>query len=253
MSRSSEIREEFRPVQHIAVKTRMQALIYHLRRTVDLQFNTVYRDMAKTLHHVRGQVLDVGCRNGPFKHLLGPETRYTGLDIESTSVFGRRNPDVIYYDGRTMPFADASYDFVICSEVLEHVPDTETFIAEIFRVLKPGGRAIFTVPWSARYHFIPHDYYRFTPSAFERIFANFSDLSVRARGTEISAIAAKFVALNARLILQGLRPTRWLTGLVPGLLLLPVTALALLFGQLGIYFRVGSDVDPLGYTIELTK
>lgn len=245
--------EQFRPIQHVAADSSLSVLVYHLRRGADLQFNSVYRDMARVLPGVRGKVLDVGCGNSPFAHLLGEGAEYTGLDIESAAEFGYRNPKVIYYDGKTIPFPDGVFDFVICSEVLEHVEETASFVAEVRRVLKTGGRAIFTIPWSARFHHIPHDYYRFTPSALERIFGDFAARRVSARGTEVSAIAAKFVALNARLILEGLRPARWLTGLLPGLLLLPVTTAAVFMGQLGIYLGLGSDADPLGYTIELTK
>lgn len=251
--RTDSSAEQFRPIQHIAADSLLNGLVFHLRRCVDLQFNSVYRDMARILPGVGGRVLDVGCGNSPFASLLDGSAEYTGLDVESAVVFGYYNPKVIFYDGKTMPFQDGAFDFIICSEVLEHVEKTAPFIAEIHRVLRTGGTAVFTVPWSARFHHIPHDYYRFTPSALESIFAGFAVKRITARGTEVSAIATKFVVLNARLLLGGLRPTRWVAGLIPGLLLLPVTAIAVLLGQLGIYLRLGADVDPLGYTIELTK
>lgn len=49
-------------------------------------------------------------------------------------------------DGLRLPFADASFDRIIASEVLEHVPDDLGVMAELFRVLKPGGRLAATVP-----------------------------------------------------------------------------------------------------------
>ncbi len=45
---------------------------------------------------------------------------------------------VVFYDGRIFPFADKEFDYVICSHVLEHVPDPDLFLAEIFRVGKRG-------------------------------------------------------------------------------------------------------------------
>ncbi|TYP90682.1 class I SAM-dependent methyltransferase [Blastococcus xanthinilyticus] len=54
--------------------------------------------------------------------------------------------EVVRGDLLHLPFPDASVDRVIASEVLEHVPDDATAMAEIFRVLKPGGRAAVTVP-----------------------------------------------------------------------------------------------------------
>jgi SAM-dependent methyltransferase len=45
-----------------------------------------------------------------------------------------------------LPFADAEFDMILCNHVLEHIPDDETAMREMYRVLKPGGMAIFQVP-----------------------------------------------------------------------------------------------------------
>lgn len=45
---------------------------------------------------------------------------------------------VVFYDGHLFPFKDAEFDYVICSHVLEHVPDVEAFLGEVFRVAKRG-------------------------------------------------------------------------------------------------------------------
>ncbi len=54
--------------------------------------------------------------------------------------------EVVRGDLLHLPFPDASVDRVMASEVLEHIPDDVTAMAEIFRVLKPGGRMVITVP-----------------------------------------------------------------------------------------------------------
>jgi SAM-dependent methyltransferase len=64
---------------------------------------------------------------------------YTCGDIDAA--LAEERVDVV-----RMPFEDASFDIVLCSHVLEHVPDDRTAIAEIRRVLRPGGRAIIIVP-----------------------------------------------------------------------------------------------------------
>lgn len=48
------------------------------------------------------------------------------------------NKPVVFYDGTKFPFKDKEFDYVICSHVLEHVPDIEGFLAEVFRVSKKG-------------------------------------------------------------------------------------------------------------------
>jgi SAM-dependent methyltransferase len=62
---------------------------------------------------------------------------------EYVKQFGHDRPletrkELVFYDGITFPFPDKSFDYVICSHVLEHVPDVEHFLSEIFRVARRG-------------------------------------------------------------------------------------------------------------------
>jgi len=65
------------------------------------------------------------------------------LDLQKES---RGNWNVLCGDALNLPFQDASFDKIICSEVLEHVKDEEQGIAELVRVLRPGGALAVTVP-----------------------------------------------------------------------------------------------------------
>ena len=112
--------------------------------------------------HCRGRVLDVGGwdffltarRKGvPFE-------RWTTLESDP-----RRLPEVddarvevVHGDGCRMDFADASFDTVLSVQVLEHVFEPIRMVAEIGRVLKPGGRAILLVPQTSTTHLAP-DYH----------------------------------------------------------------------------------------------
>ncbi len=66
--------------------------------------------------------------------------------------------------GKIWPVDDASVDLAFATETLEHVDDPAQFLSEAYRVLRPGGRLILTVPFSARWHFVPYDYWRYTPA-----------------------------------------------------------------------------------------
>jgi methionine biosynthesis protein MetW len=101
---------------------------------------------------VRGHtVLDVGCgdgaRYGARLHDSGVTVH--GVDISSVAVAEARKRGI---DARVscldsgLPYPDASFDAVICLEVLEHLVNPETVAREIRRVLKPGGRALISVP-----------------------------------------------------------------------------------------------------------
>jgi SAM-dependent methyltransferase len=111
-------------------------------------------------------------------------------------------PDIIYYDGKLMPFDDATFDCILCIEVLEHSEDPQLLLSEIARVIKPQGTVLLSVPWSAREHYLPHDYYRFTRQRLQCLFAenSFGDVEIRERGNDICAIANKLTILTVRLI-----------------------------------------------------
>ena len=107
-----------------------------------------------------GQVLDVGCGQKPYRAFIAAE-RYVGMEIESEGSSARRVADV-YYDGRTFPFPEGSFDAVLCSQVFEHVFTPAEFLAEIFRVLRPGGRLLLTVPFVWDEHEQPRDFARYS-------------------------------------------------------------------------------------------
>jgi len=61
-----------------------------------------------------------------------------------------------------LPFKDAVFDTVLCNEVLEHVPEPARLMAEVARVLKPGGVLLLTTPQTWGLHMEPYDFYRYT-------------------------------------------------------------------------------------------
>lgn len=251
--------EGFAPRAHWAPTTPVRRLLFYLRLVGDLQTNTIYRDLRRHLAGISGKILDVSCGNSPFRHLLNPVTcAYQGIDVQEAASFGYRNPDTVYYDGRVIPFADASFDVLLCTEVLEHVVDPTQMVREMHRVMKPGGRGIITLPWSARYHYQPRDYHRYTPSMLERLFTPFAKWTISPRGTDFSSIASKVVVAYLRNLSRikpsgikdwGFAPFR----LVAALIAAPVLLGALLLGHCGILFGLGSTDDPLGYTIVVRK
>jgi len=221
------------------------------RRVFDLQAATLWLDLTLLLPRLEGTVLDVGCGAQPYRSLLAPGTRYIGIDTaEARSRFGYAEPDTLYSSGETWPVADGSADAVLATETLEHVPDAACFLAEAARCLRAGGLLILTVPFAARYHFIPHDYWRFTPAALMQHLeaAGFAEIAVHARGTPVTVACYKLMALTPLLFFPARRGVarRWLLRLL-GAVTLPLFLLAALTGRFTLSQDWGDDC--LGYTV----
>jgi SAM-dependent methyltransferase len=243
--------ESWRPQLHAFAPGGLHALAGALRRFLDLQSGSIWRDVSAELPDVRGTALDVGCGAQPFRPLFHPSVRYIGIDTaDAKAHFDYEIPDTRYYHGRIWPVADASVDFVLCTETLEHVYDTRQFLGEARRCLAPAGRILITVPFAARWHYIPYDYWRFTPSSLANVLAEagFTGIVVCARGNEITVACYKVMALILPLLLpQGKSPLASLTLRLAGILFLPLFFLLAICGNLSL--RGAGGDDCLGYTV----
>ncbi|MBZ4036569.1 class I SAM-dependent methyltransferase [Flavobacterium sp. 17A] len=134
--------------------------------------NEIFKAVKNAIPQFKGKVLDSGCGSMPYKQIILENRKvesYVGLDIDTSLNYEGIKPDFLW-DGVTMPFENESFDVVISTEVLEHVPNPDAYLSEVRRVLKPGGIFFFTVPFLMSLHEVPHDYYRYTPYALEMIF-----------------------------------------------------------------------------------
>ena len=99
-------------------------------------------------------VLDAGCGSGRvFRYELATGCRVVGVDIGEEL---RDNPNIgerVRGDLERLPFAAASFDAVLASHVMEHLPRPERALSEVARVLKPGGRLLLLTP--NRFHYVP--------------------------------------------------------------------------------------------------
>ena len=222
-----------------------------LRRFLDLQAGSIWNDLSGILPFVPGTILDVGCGAQPYRQLLAPEATYLGIDtVDARSHFGYEMPDVRYFSGDIWPVEDASVNLVLCTETMEHVPDPSRLLDEAFRCLASGGTLLMTVPFAARWHFIPYDYWRFTPSGLERLLsrAGFLNVRVYARGDAVTVACYKVMALILRFILPQ-NPSAAIRALLRLLAipLIPVLALLALVANLSLRGPGGDDC--LGYTV----
>ncbi len=110
-------------------------------------------EIEKIVTHLRpagARVLEIGAGTGrQAQELAARGYALEAIEIPASNYAGDRLFAITDYDGRHIPFPDASFDVVFSSNVLEHVPDLVQMHAEIARVLKPGGYAVHIMPTHA--------------------------------------------------------------------------------------------------------
>jgi SAM-dependent methyltransferase len=114
---------------------------------------------------VRGVVFDYGCGGAPYATLFSQCAGYVAADLEP----GPKVDRVLQPDGMTKETANA-YDFVLSTQVLEHVRTPPLYVLECHRILRPGGRVLLTTHGMVVEHGCPHDYQRWTARGLEELF-----------------------------------------------------------------------------------
>lgn len=116
----------------------------------------IERSIALLSPRMRGKLLDVGCGRQPYRAYFRNAESITACDHDAS----RGNVDFTC-PADAIPVREASFDALLCTEVLEHVPDPKGACREFFRVLSPGGRALITTPMYWPAHEQPYDFFRF--------------------------------------------------------------------------------------------
>jgi SAM-dependent methyltransferase len=145
------------------------------------------------------RVLDVGAGSAPYRELF-EHAEYTTADWEQ-SVHVEGDPPDVTAPADALPIEDRSFDVVLNTQVLEHVPEPGRVLSELQRVLVEGGRLYLTVPLVWELHELPHDYYRYTPSALAHLLAGagFTEVDITPRNDCFATIAQ--LLLNARWVM----------------------------------------------------
>lgn len=99
----------------------------------------------------------------------------TDMRLVASDIYSSQSTDVLA-DGHFLPFRDASFDGVAAQSVLEHVLDPATVVAEIHRVLKPGGIVYAETSFMEQVHEAAFDFTRFTHNGHRWLFRNFDEI-----------------------------------------------------------------------------
>jgi SAM-dependent methyltransferase len=135
-------------------------------------------------------VLDMG-GGARFQKWLAPyKELFKDCDYRTMDYDARTGADVVG-DIHNIPLADESIDGIICHSVLEHIENPQRAMAEMRRILKPGGKLFVYVPsiypYHARKNFYP-DYWRFFDDTMRFLFKGMSDVEIVKRGGYFSAL-----------------------------------------------------------------
>ncbi len=126
-----------------------------------LSSRALRREIARAGESMRGLLVDVGCGAQPYRDCF-PQAEYVGMEVLQASEHGSRKYADLYFDGLNAPLLDGCADHLLCSQVLEHVFEPDLFLAELARVLAPGGTLLLTVPFVWDEHEQPYDYARYS-------------------------------------------------------------------------------------------
>jgi SAM-dependent methyltransferase len=149
------------------------------------------------------RILDAGAGSCPFKKYF-LHSKYESTDFEQ--IFDQRNKGLHNFicDLQKIPCEKNEYDFILNTEVLEHVPYPQEVIKEFYRILKPKGRLFLTTPQSWEVHGYPYNFFNFTKGGLELLFKNagFRIIGIYPRGGIFSEIGTKIKELPTNIFFQ---------------------------------------------------
>lgn len=154
----------FKPYILILEKIGMDSL--KIAQMDSLRYSIYYKTKQICSKHMGGIVLEIGAGGNylksEFKSLynvwisLDYDLRLDSIDLRG--------------DGQQLPLKNGIFDTIISIDVLEHVPNPEKFVSEMFRVIKPGGIVILSTPFFFYLHDAPFDFFRFSKFGLTTIF-----------------------------------------------------------------------------------
>jgi SAM-dependent methyltransferase len=155
-------------------------LTTRIGRALSAKLTRVTLDRFIVAHASEGRTLDVGAQTGPYRAYFPHRIAVDVRPAPGVHVVG---------DAQALGFTDAVFDVVLCTEMLEHVPEPQRAINEMRRVLKPGGVLLLTTRFLFPIHDAPHDYFRFTKYGLRHLLREFEVVDLREETTTIGTLA----------------------------------------------------------------
>jgi len=158
------------------------------------------RSLSRNLRPRR--ILDVGCGLKPYESILKEDgATYLGFDnpVTLTSAGHKATRADVFGDNLSLPFPAASFDMVVCTQVIEHSPEPGQLVREIARVIEPGGHLLLTGPMTWPLHEEPYDFFRFTNHGLRHLLtvAGLEVVTLVGRGGGFTTLGQIFLDLYA--------------------------------------------------------
>lgn len=119
--------------------------------------------------YLYGRLIDIGCGEKPYQKILA-EYVSSHIGVDHDSCIHDKSKIDLMGTAYSIPADNNSFDSALCTAVLEHLEEPELALVECYRVLKPGGIALYSVPFIWHLHEAPRDYYRFTKYGLDYLF-----------------------------------------------------------------------------------
>jgi SAM-dependent methyltransferase len=129
-----------------------------------INITLIERSIAWLAPELGGDLLDVGCGERPYAGYFTHVKSQRACDFDA-----KRGPVDFECPADRVPLPDASLDSILCTEVLEHVPDPDAVWREFHRLLRPGGKVLLTTPMYWPSHEEPYDFYRYPHFGLRRL------------------------------------------------------------------------------------
>jgi SAM-dependent methyltransferase len=140
------------------------------------------RALVPRISSLDGRILDVGGgRAAPHDDAWKPDVWRVRVDLSAA------HGPTLQGDVARLPFADGTFDGAVMFELLEHVPDPATAVAEVRRVLRPGARFLGSAPFVWPIHGDPNDYFRFSADGLRTLLRGFSDIRILPLGNAVGS------------------------------------------------------------------
>jgi SAM-dependent methyltransferase len=165
---------------------------YHVR-------TALYESVRERAPFFSGSLLDIGCGSKPYAHLFTSVDKYVGMDIEISGHDHSSSDIDIFYDGKSIPFEDSSFDTVVSFETFEHVFNLDDLLIEVRRVIKSDGKLMISIPFCWPEHEQPYDFARYTS------FGIVAKLNAQGFDVEYMRKSGNFVAALSQLWIEYFR------------------------------------------------